>query len=175
MKNQHKTIGNTTIIYVQHKDITLQAVIDTADLDRVSAITGKWYANQSSTGKYYIVSYLKGKATLLHRLIMGDPNGLVVDHIDGDTLNNSRRTNLRLVTHGENLQNRHSANSNSMSNIRGVGWNQRDGKWQVRVNIRGVQKFLGYFDTIEEAEKVAVASRKKHYAYSSENLNPMYV
>src|SRR3990167_2833786 len=41
----------------------------------------------------------------MHRVIMNAPSGLVVDHIDGNGLNN-QRSNLRVVTARENLWNR---------------------------------------------------------------------
>jgi hypothetical protein len=45
------------------------------------------------------------RCLFLHREIIGCPEGLVVDHINHDPLDN-RRVNLRCVTHTENLRNR---------------------------------------------------------------------
>src|SRR5215218_9987366 len=42
---------------------------------------------------------------LLHRVILGAPNGVEVDHINRDGLDN-RRCNLRLILHAGNMQNR---------------------------------------------------------------------
>lgn len=47
----------------------------------------------------------KGMRILMHRLIMNPPAGYVVDHINGDKLDN-RRTNLRICTQLENTRNR---------------------------------------------------------------------
>ena len=47
----------------------------------------------------------KWRTVLLHREIMGAQRGEEVDHINRDRLDN-RRSNLRLVTHKENCQNR---------------------------------------------------------------------
>jgi hypothetical protein len=115
--------------------------------------------------QYYIIQINK-KLLRLHRLVWiyhnGDiPNEMLVDHIDGDTKNN-RIENLRLATHIENMRNRkiHSTNT---SGISGVTWYRWRNKWRVKIYIGGKEKFLGYFDTLEEAETVAIASRKKYY------------
>jgi len=39
----------------------------------------------------------------MHRYLMNYPEGMVVDHIDGNSLNNSRK-NLRVITQGENVK-----------------------------------------------------------------------
>jgi len=47
----------------------------------------------------------KVKSVRLHRMIMGEPQGMEVDHINRNTMDN-RRVNLRVVTKTENLKNR---------------------------------------------------------------------
>lgn len=47
----------------------------------------------------------QGKKIYLHRFLMDSPEGLIVDHINHQTLDN-RRENLRVVTHSENMKNR---------------------------------------------------------------------
>lgn len=44
-----------------------------------------------------------GRQTLLHRFLIGTDCKLVIDHIDGDGLNN-RRSNIRECTQSENVQ-----------------------------------------------------------------------
>ena len=51
----------------------------------------------------YIAGNVHGKRVYLHRYLMGAPKGQVIDHIDGDPLNNCR-ANLRIVSHTENMQ-----------------------------------------------------------------------
>ena len=55
-------------------------------------------------GEPYAATTFRGKKLYMHRLIMGEPKGLVVDHINNQTLDN-RRYNLRAITQTENRRN----------------------------------------------------------------------
>lgn len=76
------------------------------------------------------------------------PNG-VIDHIDGDRLNN-RVENLRDVPQSINLRNA-SGKSNNTSGETGVSFRPGRGKWRARVMVDGVERSLGHFNTKEEA------------------------
>lgn len=78
---------------------------------------------------------------LMHRLIMGEPSG-IVDHIDGDGLNNTR-DNLRVVTNRENQRARHHVRNKT--GFKGV-YEAADGRFQARINFGdGVDRSLGYY------------------------------
>ena len=86
------------------------AIVDEEDYEFISSI--KWYeAKAIRKGKYYN-SYAVGKlgtdknrkTISMHRLIMGQPEGLVIDHINHNGLDN-RKSNLRAVTYSENQKN----------------------------------------------------------------------
>ncbi|WP_087139080.1 HNH endonuclease [Brevundimonas diminuta] len=81
----------------------------------------------------------------MHRQIMGDPTGQVVDHINRDPLDN-RRENLRLCTAAENVRNRSPASGRT---FKGVFRNGR--RWTARIRINGVLENLGTYDTAKEA------------------------
>ena len=91
----------------------------------------------------------KSRMFLLHRVILADPDGLQVDHIDGDGLN-CRRANLRLCSHAENQRNK-KARRGSRAGLKGVSWSSRDGIWRAEITLHGKKKFLGNFNTVEAA------------------------
>lgn len=95
------------------------AVVDDEDFEAVMQF--KWCATVSNTHrkfrrnctpKYYACRFErqpdgKRKKVYLHRWLMGDPPGLIVDHMDGNGLNCSRATNLRITDAAGNRANIH--------------------------------------------------------------------
>lgn len=94
-----------------------------------------------------------GKSVRFHTIAMHPPPGLEVDHIDGDKLNN-RRSNLRVVTHAQNVQNVRTKRDLP----RGV-YTAANGKFYAQVKHRGKKHCLGHFDTLEEASHAAELKR----------------
>jgi len=98
---------------------------------------------------FYARAYVHGGSTptYLHHFILGTvpPRGYVVDHINGDGLDN-RRENLRVVKNGENI--RRAARRGS-----GVYYIKRlkSKPWRAEAKVDDVAYFIGYFATEEEA------------------------
>lgn len=88
---------------------------------------------------------------LMHRAIMTPPDDMVVDHINRNPLDN-RRENLRVVTHRQNIINM-GARKHNTSGFRGVGWDKEKRKWRVQIRNGTTNKFIGRFDTPEEAAR----------------------
>lgn len=111
-------------------------------------------------------------AVLLHRAVLGlvPGDGVQGDHIDRDRLN-CRRSNLRVVTDGQNKQNVPST-AGSSSRYRGVSWNGRRGKWEAEVTLNYVHHHLGRFDDEQEAAAVAQAWRLANMPYTVEGSQP---
>lgn len=93
----------------------------------------------------------KSVTELVHRLAMGDiPEGMVVDHIDCDKLNNDT-SNLRVVSQSQNCY--RSRRKSNTSGFRGVSWNKRTKKWKASIERVGKQYHIGLYDDLQEAAK----------------------
>lgn len=172
MKNKFDVCGSITKIYLSRGQIT---VIDTEDLPLVQAYPGTWHAHYSNDTKSYYVdgnAYDTGKQRTirLHRLLFGEPKKRVVDHINRDTLDNRRSCNLRVATYAENTQNKNLCVA-TKSGVRGVTWNVRNRKWQLRMTVNGRRTSLGLFNTLAEAEGVAKQKRSELLPFSQEARN----
>lgn len=122
-------------------------IFDRDDLSLVKSRT--WYISKVG----YVMSTLRGKHRYFHREIKGSPEGLLIDHVNHNKLDN-RKVNLEIVTHSDNVFNRKGAQINNTSGQRGVHKTGR-GKWAVRFTKQGVTEYVGTFSCIEEAKKVS--------------------
>ena len=80
----------------------------------------------------------------LHRIIMGEPDGKYIDHINGNKRDN-RRENLRICNKSENNRNV-GKKPNNKSGFKGVSWQKEAGKWRAQIQVDGKSKHLGLFD-----------------------------
>lgn len=89
----------------------------------------------------------KQKGIWMHHELL--PGELKVDHRDGNGCNN-QLDNLRFATNSQNAQNRQKCLGRS-SKFKGVDWNKKTSLWRAFICKNGVRKFLGYFDSEENA------------------------
>jgi hypothetical protein len=137
--------GDTTLIvlYDNSGNETAQAIIDTEDIEKVSAF--KWHL----TAKGYVEAQKNHTHLLLHRLINNTPEGWQTDHRDGDKLNNCK-DNLRNCNNSENQINTKPSSINT-SGHKGVSKHKMSGKWEAAIVKDGVKKYLGLFDKKDDA------------------------
>ncbi len=95
----------------------------------------------------------------LHRMIMNVSGVVSIDHIDSDGLNN-RKSNLRLCTGGQNIQNSRRRKDNS-SGYKGVHLHGH--KWQARIVKDNKRVSIGQFHTPEEAALAYDLAAREHY------------
>lgn len=102
-----------------------------------------WYARSNS--RHTSTSDIR-----MHRLIMKANDGEMVDHIDGDTLNNCKN-NLRICSRAENARNR-SVQKNNKTGYRGV-CHSKGGRYKAVIWEDGKSKHIGTFgDKIDAAK-----------------------
>jgi len=117
-------------------------------------LTEDGYAERSPVG-----------ARKMHRFILNADDGQIVDHINGDKIDN-RRCNLRIASASGNVVNR-GINKNNTSGERGVSFDKRRAKWRAEIRSNSKKKFLGEFETVElAAESYRSASIHLHGEFS---------
>jgi hypothetical protein len=94
---------NTAYVILTNHDVPV--AIDVEDIDKIKNYC--WSAKKDSATRVYARARERGtkRFTLMHRIIMGEPNGKLIDHINHDTLDN-RKENLFVCTHKENNNNK---------------------------------------------------------------------
>lgn len=101
---------------------------------------------------------------------MEPSNGVFIDHIDRDKLNNTRE-NLRFATHSQNNQNKQKR-KNSTSKFIGVSFRRDKNLWRARICIDKINISLGYFKI--EAEAARAYNNKAIQLYGEKaKLNPL--
>ena len=121
------------------------AIVDKADYEWLNR--HRWHASCFG-GKTYARRNTKTGSIMMHRAILCAPKGLVVDHIDGNGLNN-RRSNLRICTPWQNAQN--SGPHGRGSRFKGVY--PSGNKWYAVIKHKRQTHYLGTFDDELEAAK----------------------
>lgn len=126
-------------------DLWLSAVISQQDFKKVAP--HRWYAVKGKGSTFYAAATCQGKTIWMHRLVKDAPSGVLVDHKDGNGLNN-RRSNLRFATQQQNAVNRgpSAANRTGYKGVVACG-----GQFQAQIQRHGVLRQLGVYDTAEEA------------------------
>lgn len=88
------------------------------------------------------------KKVLMHRMIMGAKGVDIVDHLNGNRLDN-RRENLRFATRSQNGQN---VKKKNKTGFIGVVYDS-GGYIKATIKIHGKKRHLGMFDTLIEAAR----------------------
>ena len=112
----------------------------------------------------YVTIGIKGRIYKAHRLawlyVYGQwPKGLI-DHVNGDKADN-RIANLRDVFADGNSQNVRKPNSRNKSGFMGVIWFQN--KWRASMSVNGKSKWLGDYNTPEEAHQIYLEAKRKYH------------
>lgn len=152
--------GEIVEIRLSNGDIT---IVDAVDADLLQL---RWQCHTSGHNSYATHGSKKHSFSM-HRHIMarvtGRPlvKGEIVDHINGNSLDN-RRNNLRLCTHAQNIHNQRLSQRNT-SGYKGVSYITSIGKWRAQIKVNRKQKTIGTYDTPEEAHAAYCEAAKKYF------------
>ncbi len=121
------------------------ALVSPEDYERVMA-DGTWFL-----GHKYAKRGTGESGKFLHQFITSAPEGVEVDHIDGNTLNNQRE-NLRFATRSQNAANAPGWSKKESSDFKGVFPNGKTG-WMAKAKFNHQNHYLGTFKSEEDAAK----------------------
>jgi hypothetical protein len=109
----------------------------------------------------YVQIKFKNRPYLAHRLawllMTGNWPTLFIDHLNHDKSDNSF-VNLREVTKSENCQ-----------NVKRKGTRQKNGRYDARIMADGVSKYLGSYETEDEAKAAYLTAKKTLHSVASDN------
>lgn len=125
------------------------ALVDDADFPLISAFNWN-VTGPSRSGNWYAQRRTGGRLLMLHRWMMNAPEGMQVDHINGNGLD-CRRANMRVCSVKENHRNVRKQGCPTSSRFKGVTWDKNRNKWMAKIKVDGRAKFLGRYDFEESA------------------------
>lgn len=125
-----------------------EAMVD--DDDYPSLVEYNWSARVRSHTVYAQRAALlaePGDIVLMHRQLLGAPSGILVDHADGNGINNCRY-NIRVCSDSQNLQNRRRLRTSSAP-YKGIYY--EGPSWVARITLESRTTTLGRFRSAVEA------------------------
>lgn len=138
----------------------LYALVDDEDLAKImrfkwfvleTGVAAKHYSCIATRSKPECIKTKQNRTVYMHHLIIGKPTqAFVVDHINGNALDN-RRSNLRIVSKSINCINRHQR-SMAASGSFGVS-KTKNNRFRVMVVVRGKARYVGTYDDRVTAAK----------------------
>ncbi len=142
------------------------ALVNDEDYEFLSQF--KWWAVVSGRTWWYAYTSDKyGKATPMQRMLI--PGKIIIDHIDGNGLNN-QRNNLRECTRAQNVWNS-CRNKNNTSGYIGVRSRKGRNKWIARISMQHKEKYLGSFKGKHQAAlRYDIEALKLHGEFAVTNF-----
>jgi len=143
----------------------LKALVDDEDYEML--MVHNWFLSANGN-VIYAATRINKRVVRMHQLIFGCPGG-VIDHRDGDGLNN-QRYNLRKCSHAENMRNRKRPYYGK-NDYRGIEFDTRKSRWRSVIIVDG-KKFRGkrFHTQLEAAIDYNRLAKIHHGEFASLNL-----
>lgn len=139
------------------------AVVDDKDYEWLNQ--WKWFSVFDGYNWYAIRKgkkiFGKQETIPMHRFIVSATRGQLVDHADGNGLNN-QRSNLRICTAVQNSQNRKKPVNNT-SGYKGVHWHKQRKMYRAKTVLNGKHIDIGYFQDPQQAARAYDDFVKKNF------------
>lgn len=146
------------------------AIVDDEDFEYLSQY--RWFLQ--STKELYVQRHNNEKKRgkiYMHREILRCLPGVMIDHINGNSLDN-RKCNLRAATNSQNMANQPKQKRN-LCRFKGICVDKKNGGWRAQISINGETKNLGHFlDDESAARAYNDAARKQFGEYARLNEFP---
>ncbi len=131
------------------------AIVDDEDFEELNQ--HKWCLCRNGNNLYAIrfkpnPATRKQTCVYIHRIIMGEPKGMSIDHINHNALDN-RKVNLRICSNADNIRNQQHRSDGS-SKYRGVCWDKGCRKWKAQIKFKGKTLWLGTFGNETDAARI---------------------
>jgi hypothetical protein len=147
---------------IECKGKKYKTLFDECDLDLF--LEHGWHVHIDSNGHTnYIRATINKKGKSFHREILNAKENEIVDHIDGNGLNN-RRNNIRIADPSKNTKNLHKLRSDNKSGTTGVYYETSGNRWCCRYYIDGKAKLRSFSCNKygnKKAKELAIKERHK--------------
>lgn len=135
------------------------ALVDDDDYDWLNQWS--WYLSSNGYARRTLPRPRRTATTIaMHRQILNAAPGTIVDHIDGNRLNNQRK-NLRIVLPWQNRTN--SRPRAKSSRFKGVHWDSKGKEWRASISVNRKMFQIGRFVREADAARAYDAAARVHF------------